>query len=246
VIKAFHDYKWKALIMAFVLPQKYTYLDARTYSDMDILYVLAISKKVYYDQNLDLDKSKLKLNSILMNGMMPYCLTTDYIKEVEEDLEWTLQEISFKVLQDTVTSYEKNLANALKNKKFGDDSSIKLVNNGIISSFPLYVKQARERERYEDIISKISKISDYIGELKLRTTLKVQVISKRYIKDKGFWVINALHDNKNLIVYFTNDTTGIVVGNSYKIRGTPVKHEISLFNKCKETRLSRVMVETSY
>lgn len=232
--------------MAFVLPQTYTYYDARKYADLDILYVLAISKKVYYELNFDLEKSKLKLNNILMNNLMPYCLTEDYMMEVEEDLEWALQEISFKVLQDAATSYEKNFANILKNKKFGDDKSIKLINNGIISSFPLYIKQAKERERYEDIISKISKISDYIGELKVRTTLKVKVISKRYIKDKGFWVINALHDNKNLIVYFTNDTTGITVGNSYKIRGTPVKHEISLFNKCKETRLSRVVVETAY
>lgn len=232
--------------MAFVLPITYMYYDARNYADMDILYALAVSKKVYYQEKCDLEKAKVKLADIFMSGLMPFCLTEEYMDEVKEDLEWALQEISFKVLQDTATSYEKNFASTLKNKTFGDDKTIKLVNNGIISSFPLYVKQAKERETYDNVISKISKISEYVGELKLRKTLKVKVISKRYIKDKGFWVINALEDDKNLIVYFTNDSTGIFVGNSYKIRGTPVKHEVSNFNRCKETRLSRVVVECSY
>jgi hypothetical protein len=232
--------------MNFKLPLNLAYFDSRKLADLDIAYFLAISKKIYYQKEFNIDESKSEMVSILRNGIIPYCISNEYLNEVKEEIEWVLQEISFKLLQDTATSYEKNLASLLNTTKIGQNKSITLVNNGLISSFPLYIKQAKEREEYQNIIDNIREHSDYVGELKVRKTIKIKIISKRFIKDKGFWIINALEDGKNLIVYFSVDTTGMVVGKTYKIRATPVKHEVSLYNKCKETRVSRVVVECSY
>ena len=229
--------------MAFVVPYN-AYLDNRKYANVPVVYALAISTKVYQENPTVEPKSKI--DSIFITGNMPYCLTPDFMEKIEADRKWVMEEISYKVLSDTVTEYEKNLSRLLNQETFGETKNKSPINNGLISSFPMYVKQAHEREDYNNIISRISSTSEYIGELKIRKTIKIKIISKRFVISKGFWVINAIEDDKNLLVYFTDDSTGLYVGKNYKIRATPVKHDFSEFNRCKETRVSRVVVETAY
>lgn len=231
--------------MTFMIPSKNTYIDNRTYAAVSIIHALAISTKVY-EEDSNLGRVKSKIDKIFISGNMPYCLTQEFMEKIESDRKYIIEEISYKVLSDTVTEYEKNLSKLLGQETFSEAKFKSPINNGLISSFPMYVKQAREREEYSNIISRISSISEYIGELKVRKTIKVKIISKRFVKTKDFWVINAIEDDKNLLLYFTNDSTGIHVGKSYKIRATPVKHDFSDFNRCKETRVSRVVIETAY
>jgi hypothetical protein len=225
----------------FVIPYIY-HIQSRIASIYSIDYILSVSRKIF-EEGKNTYENRAKIENIFRykNFNCKYtCISNEYIIETNTLRNWVLDIVTYKILDNSVSDYEKVLANFLKVESYD-----KIPNNfAYITSFPLYVTQEKERNKYHEIVYNIRNKSQYVGVLKKRDDFRLNIISKRLVKNAGYWVFNALENETNMVVFFTTDPNilSLNVGDTYNIRATPVKHDFSEFNKCKETRISRIQL----
>ena len=209
-----------------------------------IALVFNISKK-YGTDTLNIKNKLMELSftkhTVSNENMSLMCL--DDFSEYEMILDWFKLHLSIKAVEGTLTSFEKSLKELIL--RYNNDPNALTTGGdfGLISSIPKVYTEAKEREYYDEVIDDIRASSDYVGIIKERTNLNLKLVSKRYVRDRQFWIVNALHDEKNLITYFDSksDISSVKVSSNFKIRATIKRHEYSNFNKCKETQLTRVV-----
>jgi hypothetical protein len=223
-------------------------------------YVLGISDAIYtvhgYKQFVDNASEVISVISSLVNNRgTSYCVTDPAI--MKERREFLSNEYVMKTMEGKLSQFDLSFINILSDEKFDEmmranPNKITLSNNSfksLAAAFPKVYKETKERTYFNDVISEVASKSSYVGDLKSRYNFKLKLLSKRFVSDKGFWVVNALNEEKDIVTFFdakaTSDPTcdlyKIKVGDMFKLRGTVVKHNFSTYTKCKETRLSRIV-----
>lgn len=159
-----------------------------------------------------------------------------YVSQIDEYKEYLI----VKMFEDSITSYEKAMLETLKNETIHHRNLHKYARK--ITSFPITYRMVKERLEFEDIIDSVRKSSEYVGTLKKRYNFKLKIISKKYISNRGFYVINAIDENDNLFFWFEKNKVDFNVNDFVKIRATVKKHCFSDFLKAKETHVIRVVL----
>lgn len=230
----------------FIIPYDVTF----NFKDMPFIYIIAIAFNIS-------NKFKIHDNNLLKNKIVNYfnsgitidenisigCL--DNIDEYEEIVEWFKLNLAMKAIESKLSSFENSLKDLFVKYSIDKNAKIHYNDLGLISCIPKVYKEAKEREYYDEVIDDIRSKSEYVGSIKERNNFKLKLISKRYVRDRAFWIINGLHDERNLITYFDSkdDVKNVNVGDMFKIRSTIKRHEFSKFNRCKETQLTRVVYQ---
>lgn len=224
-------------------------------------YILGISDAIYmvhgYKSSTVDNASEVisVISSLANNRGTSYCVTDPAI--MKERREFLSNEYVMKTMEGKLTQFDLSFINILSDEKFGEmiktnPNKITLSTNSfksLVAAFPKVYKETKERTYFNDVISEVASKSSYVGDLKSRYNFKLKLLSKRFVSDKGFWVVNALNDEKDIITFFDAKATSdpksdlykIKVGDMFKLRGTVVKHNFSTYTKCKETRLSRIV-----
>lgn len=147
--------------------------------------------------------------------------------------------LTIKIIEDSITSYEKALLGVLNRESIPYNRCFKYV--GIIASFPSTFHMMKRKLEFEDYIDSIREKSDYFGMIKKRYNIKLKIISKKYHSKWGIYTFNAVDDDDNLFFWFERKEVKFDVSDRVKIRATVKKHVFSEFLKTKETHLSRVV-----
>ena len=213
---------------------------------MTLVYALALADNIYGEfgscQNI-----RQRIIEFIGNGFYsavdPSIGCIPDLKKYEDMLDWFKFNLVMKAIEKDLTGFEKAMKDLIH--KYYDENPAKAVQYndfGIIASIPKVYKEAKEREYFDDIMDTVRSGSEYISREKHRDNYKIRLISKRYIRDRCFWVINALYDEKHLVTYFDSkdDIEKIKVGDYFKIRATVKRQQFSQFNQCKETQFTRV------
>lgn len=224
-------------------------------------YILGISDAIYNvhgykSSSLDNASEVMQVVFSLANNRgISYCVTDPAI--MKDRREFLSNEYVMKAMEGKLTPFDQSFVHILSNEKFVEmikpqPNKMMVSSNtmkSMIATFPKVYKETKERTYFNDVISEVASKSSYVGDLKSRYNFKLKLLSKRFVSDKGFWVVNALNDEKDIVTFFdakatsdpTSDLYKIKVGDMFKLRGTVVKHNFSNFTKCKETRLSRII-----
>lgn len=236
----------------FIIPEPRVYFSASTdeyVKNISLDYLLGISDSVYnhygYKSKIDNASHIGQIVYYLANNKPVNVCVTD-LTVIQERREFLLEEYVIKAMEGKLTSFDNMFRNILSVENYNNSDRIGGKFHWLkpyIAAFPKVYKETKERSYFNNVIQEIAKKSEYYGDLKSRYNFKLKLISRRYIEDKGTWVVNALHDEKDLITFFDSkkDITTVEVGNMFKVRGTVIKHDFSNFTKCKETRLSRII-----
>lgn len=216
----------------------YTYWTDIFHGSVTLSYSIALADAIYkkYRYN-DKINNKQKMCSILMepiSNMDNLCLDIDSANEI---IEWYTQYLSFKIVTDEITDFEKAIIRILKQDNIQRFSYKDI---GIVATIPMSYHLAKQREQFDDLLDTLRLKSDFFGEIKKRYNLNLKLISKKYIRSKHIWVINCIDDDNNMFFYFDKEDNQYNINDYMKIRATVKKHELSKFTQCKETHLSRV------
>lgn len=221
-----------------VFKSPYTYWMNTRPEPITIEYAVALSDAIYkkygYKKSIN---NKQKMSVILSDTITDLDNLCLDLKKSSDHIEWYKDYLTYKIMTNEITDFEKEIIKILKEEKI-ERYSYKDI--GIISSIPMAIDLAKKKEKLSDDIDKIRPHSDYYGEIKKRYNINVKLLSKKYFKNKGFWTINCVDDESNLFFYFCNDEPKYEINDYMKIRATVKKHEISKFTSCKETHLTRV------
>lgn len=235
----------------FKMPETFIYSSGsyQQYIKMVSLdYILGISDAVYhaYGYKTKIDNASYiaqVIYELAVSKGTKLCVTDENTMKIRR--EFLAEEYVMKAMEGKLTQFDNVFMNILSEEKFNTFDEFNKLHKlkSYIAAFPKVYKETKERSYFNEIISQISSKSEYFGESKMRYNFKLKLISKRYIADKGTWVINALQGDKDLITFFDSksEIVKVEVGDIFKIRGTVIKHEYSKFTKCKETRLSRII-----
>lgn len=222
---------------------------------VELDYIIAVSVSIYnknggYNTNVDNAQAIIQfMHNIYYNnaysGSHMFCMdqSLDTYKEMREYL---YEEYVTKTMENKLTEFDKKFISILSPEKFKEiPDNMHNYYLSIIATFPKVYRETKEREFFQNKLQRLKITSEYVSTIKKRINLSLKLMSKRYIKDKGIWVINAEYDNTSLITYFDSSQSimNINVGDQFKIRGTVVKQQLSEFTHCKETRLSRVIYD---
>lgn len=229
----------------FVIPRN-RFLNDHAQS-LTLVHALAIADNIYREYG-SYTSNRQRMMEFVGNGFYstvdPHIGCIPDLKKYEDMLDWFKFNLAMKAIEKDLTGFEKAMKDLIH--KYYDENPTKSVQYndfGIIASIPKVYKEAKEREYFDDIMDTIRSSSEYISREKHRDNYKIKLISKRYVRDRGFWVINALYDEKHLVTYFDSkdDIQKIKVGDYFKIRATVKRQQFSQFNQCKETQFTRVV-----
>ena len=206
--------------------------------DISLLYAIALSDAIYkkhgYKEKINNKQKMLSIFTDPIPNMDNLCLDIDSAKEMAD---WYLEYLSFKVITNEITDFEKSIIKTLKKDNINKYSSSDVA---IVSAIPMSYHMAKQREKFDDLLDEVRNISNFFGEIKKRYNLNLKLVSKKHIKSKDLWVINCIDDDSNMFFYFDKEDNKYNINDYMKIRATVNKHEFSKFSQCKETRLSRV------
>lgn len=236
----------------FKIPEPRVYFSVSTeeyVKSISLDYLLGISDSVYnlYGYKTKIDNASYIAQIVYdLANKKPINLCVTDPKVMEERREFLSEEYVIKAMEGKLTSFDNSFRNILSVENFNNSDRVGGKFHWLktyIAAFPKVYKETKERAYFNDVIQQISSKSEYYGDLKNRYNFKLKLISRRYIEDKATWVVNALHEEKDLITFFDSkkDITNVEVGNMFKVRGTVIKHDFSNYTKCKETRLSRII-----
>ena len=251
-----------ALSNKFKMPISHDVTHIMTHvENLGLDYILGISDAIYNvhgykSSSLDNASEVMQVVFSLANNRgISYCVTDPAI--MKDRREFLSNEYVMKAMEGKLTPFDQSFVNILSNEKFVEmikpqPNKMMVSSNtmkSMIATFPKVYKETKERTYFNDVISEVASKSSYVGDLKSRYNFKLKLLSKRFVSDKGFWVVNALNDEKDIVTFFDAKATSdpksdlykIKVGDMFKLRGTVVKHNFSNFTKCKETRLSRIV-----
>ena len=102
-----------------------------------------------------------------------------------------------------------------------------------------------KRKKITDRIESVRFDSEFIGELRKRYDLTIEVLDVKFIQSTGVYMITGLHKNKNIIKFWWRDQPDIsdlINGKTVTLRGTVNKHEDSKYSNAKETMFNRVKI----
>lgn len=198
------------------------------------------------------NESKLSLNDLenMLSYVtpVPVCLSLDYVNHITKLVEWYKDELIVKVLTGDISKYEESVAAVLNrlDHNVSDVSQTSLSVRqiiGIIRSIPKSVIYMESKYKLTTMFDSLKNKSEYVGNIKERKQFVMKLISKKYLTTKGFYVVNGLVNDTDLVVYFDTrpELNDMKLGDELKIKATIVNHSIGQFSKCKETKLNRVV-----
>lgn len=211
-------------------------------------WALAVSFRVSEIYNGS-DSTRDIIQYILQNRMpMPFCLPDSYVQECRRRIEWYREELMVKSITDTITDYERTVMKLLENI---DCQIADIVRKplslsqilGVIKSLPRSVEYATDRNNFDTLLDSLRVDGEFYGTVGERKNFKMKLVSRRYLKAKGFYVVNGVIDGKHLVVYFDtrSELERMSIGDVVSVRASIKEHKVSDFTKCKETRISRVV-----
>lgn len=217
----------------------YTYWMNIKPESVTITYAVALSDAIYqrygYKKTVENKQKITQILSETITDLDNLCLD---LTKAQELIEWYKEYLSYKIMTTEITDFEKEIINILKIETVRQNSYKDI---GIIASIPMAIDLAKKREEFSDLIDKIRPHSNFFGEIKKRYDLNLKLLSKKYIKNNDFWVINAVDDDNNMFFYFGHKEPNYDINDYMKIRATVKKHEQSKFSDCKETHLTRII-----
>lgn len=233
----------------FIVPHKTAFVwmtQTQGHNPFELDYMLGLADAIYRKYTDDTVAVYLKEAFYVLNSgnIIEYCIPE--LEIMRQRRELLAKEYVMKAMEDRMTAFDHKFVELLSVEKYKEKFGgyYALINAiGTIATFPKIYDQTVERIYFNDILDKIRASSGYIDAPKSRVNLKLKLISRRWSRDNGTWIVNALHDDTNLVTYFDSksDISKIQIGNDFKIRATVVKHTFSDFTRCKETRVSRVV-----
>lgn len=149
------------------------------------------------------------------------------------------QNLTFKIIEDSITPYEKAMIETFKHESIPFSQLTKYV--GKIASFPKTYEMMKEHIEFEDFVDTVRNKSDYFGLIKKRYNIKLKIISKKYLSKTGIYTVNAVDDSDNLFFWFESKKRNFKVNDIVKVRATIKKHIFSDYLKARENHLSRVV-----
>jgi len=239
--------------MSFVFRGDFRHVDRGVYDQLhsNLDYMLALADTVYNLPEQSYQKRDIMaqlVEFVVRQYPLPdYIACVTDISVMRERKQYMQNMYAMRGIEKDFSKFDQAFLNVLYDEKYSNFYSVNKFYTsklyGLLLSFPKVYSETIERNMFEDEVYRIRNISEYIATPKSRINLKLKLISKRLIKHKGIWVVNAINDDQNLVTYFDNSRTPdtLQVGNFYKVRATITKHEFSSFTGCKETRINRVV-----
>lgn len=210
---------------------------AKIASDIPIVYAVATSFQICNKNGEHTSHNKPQIFEYLLGKHYDDMCFSD-LAMYQQKIDWYLNYLSYKVMDDTISPFEKASIKVLQSDTLGQNYTNSI---GIISVFPKVYTQSIEREKFSEKLDELRGISNYFGEIKKRYNLSVTLLSKKYISNKGIWIINCADDTGNMFFFFDKSDNGYNMNDKMKIRATVKKHIDSDFTGCKETHLGRVV-----
>jgi len=220
-------------------------------SNYDALKVLGLSFMVYDDQGfirsgegytkyvedepVQVLDNKTIVTSMIIQGIMP---SEKYLVLAKETMDKFNGKFMLKKLTGGLTSFENSVS-----KAFSEE--LTKFNVSVIASIPHMNKVDIKRLEVENRLESVRFDSEYLGEMRQRYDIEVEVVDVKFIQSSGVYMITSLYKNKDIIKFWWRDQpdiSDIIDGKTIKIRGTVNKHENSKYSKAKETMLNRVKI----
>lgn len=118
----------------------------------------------------------------------------------------------------------------------------------VIASVPHMASVDAKRQQVEAVLETVQFTSSYVGTVKDRYDLEVEIVDVKFIQSTGVFMITTLHEAKNIVKFWWReqpDLTEILKsGSKVRVRGTVIRHEQNRQTKAAETMINRVKVFT--
>ena len=139
-----------------------------------------------------------------------------------------------------LSSFDNNII-----KIFSDMEDANNFGVSIIASLPHSIEIDRKRESVNDRMSQLKHSSQYMGEIKKRYDINVEILDCKFIQTSAVYMITGVYAGKDIIKFWWRDQpdlSDMIEGKKIKIRGTVNKHENSKYSNAKETMMNRVKI----
>jgi hypothetical protein len=179
---------------------------------------------------------------------------TSIIELLENDHQFTLENYARaqKIIDDLngkmmLKKMTGNLSNFDNNiiKIFSDMEDTNNFGVSIIASLPHSIDIDRKRERVNDRMAQLKHSSQYMGEIKARYDIDIEILDCKFIQTSAVYMITGVYAGKDIIKFWWRDQpdlSDMIEGRKVKIRGTISKHENSKYSNAKETMMNRVKI----
>jgi hypothetical protein len=175
--------------------------------------------------------------------------------ESKESALKKLQEIKqvlvAKSMFEDITKYESAIIQILDSNHDNKNLGALI---GLVVSIPKYFDNNETRDQIEEAISKIRHVSQPVGSLKKRANFKLKFLSFKDLKYRGFAVVQAIHNDKDMVFFFQSnedsqygkaktydDFAKMTFGQEFTVRATPASHGVGKYTNCMETKLNRIV-----
>ena len=115
----------------------------------------------------------------------------------------------------------------------------------ILASLPNSLRVQKKRDLLDDFYTEHRPKSEYIGKIKDRIGLNIEIVDVKYISKYNIHLVTSVTKDENIVRFFWNkdpDIADIIEGKTVSIVGTIREQEVSKFSHCKETVLNRVKI----
>lgn len=181
------------------------------------------------------EDNKTEVNNLMKSEVQP---SESQVTEAQKMIDKFNGKFMIKKLTGTLTSFEQNV-----NKAFNED--LNKFSVSIIASIPHMNNVDIKRKKITERIESVRFDSEFIGELRKRYDLTIEVLDVKFIQSTGVYMITGLHKDKNIIKFWWRDQPDIsdlINGKTVTLRGTVNKHEDSKYSNAKETMFNRVKI----
>jgi hypothetical protein len=110
---------------------------------------------------------------------------------------------------------------------------------GVIASLPKSYARSVERETVEEQQRNLADSSKHVGQVGSTVELNISILRSNFIQKLACYVVNAVDDNNNLIVFFTGKDE-FKTGESLEVRGRVKRHQTSNHHGGAESVLNYV------
>ena len=179
---------------------------------------------------------------------------TSIINLLEEDHAFTLEnyaaaqkmiddlngKMMLKKMTGNLSSFDSNIIKIFANMEDTNNYGV-----SIIASLPHSIEVDRKRERVSDRMSQLKHSSQYMGEVKARYDIDIEILDCKFIQTSAVYMITGVYAGKDIIKFWWRDQpdlSDMIEGKKIKIRGTISKHENSKYSNAKETMVNRVKI----
>ena len=189
------------------------------------------------DDNVVVNDNKTSIVNLLEDGHSFTLETYATAQKIIDDLNGKLM---LKKMTGNLSNFDSNIVKILSNTEDTNNLGV-----SIIASLPHSIEIDRKREHVNDRIAQLKHSSQYMGEIKKRYDIAVEILDCKFIQTSAVYMITGVYAGKDIIKFWWRDQpdlSDMIEGKKIKICGTVNKHENSKYSNAKETMMNRVKI----